>query len=62
VTVIGLPARAQPTVRYGICVVEASGDEPEARAFVARVLSKAGQGKLMAAGFLPRVKPTPAKK
>ncbi|HET6683239.1 MAG TPA: molybdate ABC transporter substrate-binding protein [Gaiella sp.] len=59
VTVIGLPARAQPTVRYGICVVEGSGDGAAARAFVTRVLSRAGQAKLVAAGFLPRVEPKP---
>jgi molybdate transport system substrate-binding protein len=62
VSVIGLPARAQPTVRYGICVVEASGSEAAARAFVAKVLSGAGQARLVAAGFLPRAKPKPAKR
>jgi len=62
VSVIGLPARAQPTVRYGICVVEASGNDAAARAFVAKVLSGAGQARLVAAGFLPRAKPKPAKR
>ena len=62
VSVIGLPATAQPTVRYGICIVEASGDETAARAFVAKVLSRAGQARLVAAGFLPRAKPKPAKR
>lgn len=62
VTVIRLPARAQPTVRYGICVVEASGNAAAARAFVATVLSKTGQAKLAAAGFLPRATPKPAKR
>jgi molybdate transport system substrate-binding protein len=57
VTVIGLPARARPTVRYGICIAEASEHEADARAFVTKVLSKAGQAKLVAAGFLPRAKP-----
>jgi molybdate transport system substrate-binding protein len=51
VTVIKLPASAKPNVQYGICVVNASGD---AQAFVEKVLSKAGQAKLLAAGFLPR--------
>ena len=50
------------TVRYGICIVEASGDETAARAFVAKVLSRAGQARLVAAGFLPRAKPKPAKR
>jgi molybdate transport system substrate-binding protein len=62
VSVIKLPAAARPTVRYGICVVERSGHETEARAFVATVLSKAGQGKLVTAGFLPRVEPKPKKR
>jgi molybdate transport system substrate-binding protein len=56
VTVLKLPAWAQPKVQYGICIVSASQHKPEARAFVAKVLSKAGQAKLRAAGFLPRVK------
>jgi molybdate transport system substrate-binding protein len=57
VNVIGLPARAQPTVRYGICVVTTSKHESEARAFVASVLGKRAQAKLLAAGFLPLVAP-----
>jgi molybdate transport system substrate-binding protein len=57
VTVINVPAWAQPSIRYGICVVSSSGHKPEGRAFVAKVLSRAGQAKLLAAGFLPRVMP-----
>ena len=56
VTAIKVPAWAQPKVQYGICVV-AGANTAEAQAFVNRVLSKAGQVKLLAAGFLPRVKP-----
>jgi molybdate transport system substrate-binding protein len=56
VKVIKIPAWAQPKVQYGTCVVSASGNKADARAFVKRVLSKAGQKKLRAAGFLPRVK------
>jgi molybdate transport system substrate-binding protein len=62
VTVIRVPAWAQPKVQYGICVVSASGHKSDGRAFVNRVLSKAGQGKLLAAGFLPRVKPVARKR
>jgi len=62
VTVLKVPAWAQPKVQYGICVVTASGDEADAQAFVNEVMSKAGQAKLLAAGFLPRVKPAPKKK
>ena len=58
VTVIKVPAWAQPKVQYGICVVAASGSKSGAQAFVNRVLSKAAQAKLVAAGFLPRIKPT----
>ncbi len=54
--VIKVPAWAQPKVQYGICVVSNSGDEAAARAFVAKVLSKSGQAKLVRYGFLPRVK------
>jgi molybdate transport system substrate-binding protein len=62
VTVIKVPAWAQPKVQYGICVVTKSPNKTDAQAFVNRVLSKAGQAQLLAYGFLPRVKPTPAKK
>jgi molybdate transport system substrate-binding protein len=57
VTVIGIPASAQPAVQYGVCVVSSSGRQSAARAFVNRVLSRAGQARLLAAGFLPRVEP-----
>ncbi len=56
VKVIKIPAWAQPKVRYGICVVSASTHKSAARAFIKRVLSKAGQRKLLKFGFLPRVK------
>jgi molybdate transport system substrate-binding protein len=62
VTVIKVPAWAQPKVQYGICVVSKSGDKTDAQAFIKKVLSKAGQKKLRSFGFLPRVKPAPAKK
>jgi len=55
VTTIKVPARAQPTVQYGICVVTASTHKAEAQAFVKRVLGTSGQAKLLAAGFLPRL-------
>jgi molybdate transport system substrate-binding protein len=61
VTVLKVPAWAQPKVQYGICVVSSSQDKADAQAFVTKVMSKAGQTKLLAAGFLPRVKP-PEKK
>jgi molybdate transport system substrate-binding protein len=57
VTVLKMPAWAQPKVQYGICIVKSSRNEAAAAAFVREVLSKTGQAKLLAAGFLPRVKP-----
>jgi molybdate transport system substrate-binding protein len=51
VTVIKIPAWAQPPVRYGIAVVKSTQDRADAVAFVNKVLSKAGQAKLRAAGF-----------
>ena len=57
VKVLKVPAWAQPKVQYGICVVSSSANKGAARAFVKKVLSKAGQAKLRKAGFLPRVNP-----
>jgi molybdate transport system substrate-binding protein len=56
VKVIKVPAWAQPKVQYGICVVSSSSQKPAAKAFLKRVLSKAGQKKLHKFGFLARVK------
>ena len=55
VTAIALPARAQPNVQYGICLVASSGDKADGQAFIDKIVSKAGQAKLLAAGFLSRV-------
>ncbi len=57
VKVIKIPAWAQPKVQYGICVVSASTYKTAAHAFIKLVLGKRGQAKLLAYGFLPRVKP-----
>jgi molybdate transport system substrate-binding protein len=59
VTMIKVPAWAQPKVQYGVCVVTASGNKADGQAFIAKVVGKPGQAKLIAAGFLPRVKPKP---
>ena len=61
VTVFKVPAWAQPKVQYGLCIVSRSSHKTEAQAFINTVLSKAGQAKLLAAGFLPRVKPVAKK-
>lgn len=55
VRVIKVPAWARPKVRYGICVVSRSSHKAGARAFIERVLSKAGQKKLHGFGFLARL-------
>ncbi len=57
VSVVKVPAWAQPKVQYGICVVSASGNKAAATAFIKRVLGKTGQTILLNHGFLPRVKP-----
>jgi molybdate transport system substrate-binding protein len=53
-----VPAWAQPKVQYGVCIVSSSTNKRAAQAFVNKLVSQAGQAKLLAAGFLPRVKKT----
>jgi molybdate transport system substrate-binding protein len=53
VTVIKLPAWAQPRVRYEIAVVSSSSNKPAARAWIKGILSAKGQAALRRAGFLP---------
>jgi molybdate transport system substrate-binding protein len=57
VTVIKLPAWAQPKVTYAMAVVTHSPNQAAAQSFVNEVLSKAGQAKLLSYGFLPLIKP-----
>ena len=56
VSVVKVPAWAQPKVQYGICVVSHSANKAVAQKFIKKVLSKAGQKKLHKFGFLARVK------
>ncbi len=51
---ITIPKKAEPGIQYGICVVSTSSHPVAARGFVKKVLSKKGQAKLRAFGFLPR--------
>ena len=51
VNVIRLPAWAQPPIRYEIAVVKSTSKRQDAVAFINKVLAKAGQAKLRAAGF-----------
>lgn len=48
---VAIPGFAQPTVRYEIAVVRASGDTAAARAFIAKVTGPAGRRAMAAAGF-----------
>jgi ABC-type molybdate transport system substrate-binding protein len=58
VTVIKVPAWAQPKVQYGACIVTASGNKTQAQAWVKMLVGKVAQKELLSYGFLPRVKPT----
>jgi molybdate transport system substrate-binding protein len=53
VTVLKIPAWAQPKVTYELAVVSSSSNKVGARQFIKEVLSAAGQKKLLVAGFLP---------
>ena len=57
VTVLKVPAWAQPKVTYAMAVVTHSPHQAAAQAFIQEILSRAGQAKLKSAGFLPLVKP-----
>jgi molybdate transport system substrate-binding protein len=53
VTVVRIPAWAQPRVRYEIAVVSRSNRKAAARAWIKRLLSPRGQRALRSYGFLP---------
>lgn len=57
VRMLALPPRAQPAVRYAMCVISSSSDKAAARAFESELLSRTGQARLTSAGFLPRSSP-----
>jgi molybdate transport system substrate-binding protein len=59
VAVVKVPAWAQPKVAYSLAIVSRSQNKAAAQAFVAEVLSKAGQAKLVGFGFLPVGAPVP---
>lgn len=52
VAVFAIPPRAQPKVLYAAAVVTASPHQAQAQAFLKRLVGKAAQRKLRAAGFL----------
>jgi molybdate transport system substrate-binding protein len=53
VSTIGIRWTAQPRVSYAVAVVASSKHKAAARAWVKKLLGKAAQAKLRAAGFLP---------
>jgi len=59
VTVVKVPAWAQPKVAYGIAVVTKSPNQDAAKAFIDKVLSKQGQATMLKYGFLPIAAPVP---
>ncbi len=59
VTVIRIPAWAQPRIRYEIAVVSRSSNKTAARAWIRRILSPRGQRVLKDFGFLPIPKSSP---
>lgn len=52
VAVLKIPAWAQPNVTYSMAVVSSSRNKSAAQRYINEVMSKAGQKKLLAAGFL----------
>jgi molybdate transport system substrate-binding protein len=56
VTIVKVPAWAQPKVQYGACVVTKSPNQAAAKAYVTKLFGKAAQKQLLAYGFLPRIK------
>jgi molybdate transport system substrate-binding protein len=58
VTVVRIPAWAQPRVRYEIAVVSKSPNKTAAQAWINTILSAQGQTALRNAGFLPVPKPS----
>ena len=61
VTVIKVPAWAQPKVIYATAVVSRSSNKAAAQAYIKKLLSKAGQATFAKYGFLPLPKPTAGK-
>jgi molybdate transport system substrate-binding protein len=59
VTVITVPAWAQPKIAYAMAVVSKSQNKQAAQAYIDEVLSKAGQATMLKYGFLPIAAPVP---
>jgi molybdate transport system substrate-binding protein len=59
VTVIKVPAWAQPKIAYSMAIVAKSQNKAAAQAFIDEVLSKSGQATMLKYGFLPISAPVP---
>jgi ABC-type glycerol-3-phosphate transport system substrate-binding protein len=59
VSVIKVPAWAQPKIAYAMAVVSKSPNKEAAQAFIDQVLSKQGQATMLKYGFLPISVPVP---
>jgi molybdate transport system substrate-binding protein len=60
VTVLTVPAWAQPKIAYSMAIVARSSNHAAAQAYIDEVLSKAGQATMVKYGFLPLGAPVPA--
>jgi molybdate transport system substrate-binding protein len=58
-SLITVPAWAQPKITYSMCVVAKSGNQAAAQAWVSRILSPAAQAVFVKDGFLPLTAPVP---
>ena len=60
VTVINVPAWAQPKIAYAMAIVTKSPNQAAAQAFIDKVMSKGGQVTMLKYGFLPITAPVPS--
>jgi molybdate transport system substrate-binding protein len=58
-TLITVPAWAQPKITYSMCVVAKSPNQTAAQAWVDKILSPSGQAVFVKDGFLPLTAPVP---
>jgi molybdenum ABC transporter molybdate-binding protein len=59
-TLIKVPAWAQPKITYALAIVTKSANQAAAQAFIDKVLSPAGQAIFKQYGFIPIATPTPS--
>ena len=58
-TLVKVPAWAQPKITYALAILTKSGNQAAAQAFVKELLSPAGQATFVKDGFLPIAAPVP---